>query len=103
MTPTLSPEEIERQLRELADQMEQSDGHDWNSRKPRAAADALADLSRDRDRYKALAEGERERCAHAFTKLTLFGWIAHPDIVEQVVDAIRSLPAPTLPEETGDA
>ena len=57
----------------------------------RALDEARAELTRERDRWKALAEGERERIATRLSAatgpaLTRWEWAAY----------IRRLPAPTL-------
>jgi vacuolar-type H+-ATPase subunit I/STV1 len=58
----------------------------------------IAALKRDRDRHKAVAEGERERCARVVDTPGEF-----PALRWKIAAAIRSLPTPTLPEESGDA
>lgn len=58
------------------------------------AVDIMA-LSRDHDRWKALAEGERERAA----KLADEWWMPTAGFCEHLAYAIRDLPAPSLPED----
>lgn len=52
-------------------------------------------MTDERDRYKALAEGERERAA----KLADEWWMSTPGFCEHLAYAIRDLPVPSLPEE----
>jgi hypothetical protein len=67
-------------------------------------SELVEELRRDRDRYKeklaawkALAEAERERCARVVDTPGEF-----PALRWKIAAAIRSLPTPTLPEESGD-
>jgi hypothetical protein len=85
-------------------------GRPGHSGDPRAAF--LAGASWQRDRYKALADGERERCSKvAETCMVVHVCSGDFDRTHQqilmarrhIAEAIRELPAPTLPEETGDA
>jgi chromosome segregation ATPase len=63
-------------------------------------SELVEELRCERDRYKALAEGERERCAKLAENL--FEDLPAIEDGAQIARAIRSLPAPTLPEESGD-
>jgi hypothetical protein len=60
-------------------------------------SELVEELRRDRDRYKAGWLAERERCARVVDTPGEF-----PAMLWKIAAAIRSLPAPTLPEETGD-